>query len=51
MTEMQAVVAEAPILSGKAKARADAAIAGFAKPDDSSEAALRAEFFAMVPSA
>lgn len=51
MAEMQAVVAEAPILSGKAKARADAAIAGFAKPDASDEAALRAEFFAMVPSA
>ncbi len=51
MAEMQAVVAEAPILSGKSKARADAAMAGFAKPDASDEAALRAEFFAMVPSA
>lgn len=51
MAEMQAVVAEAPILSGKAKARADAAIAGFTEPDASDEAALRAEFFAMIPSA
>ncbi len=51
MAEMQAVVAEAPILSGKAKARADAAVAGFGKPDASDEAALRAEFFAMFPSA
>lgn len=51
MAEMQAVAAETPLLGGKAKMRADAALAGFAKPDASDEAALRAEFFAMFPSA
>lgn len=51
MPEMQTVAAEAPMLSGRAKARADAAIAGFAPPDHADEAALRAEFFAMFPSA
>lgn len=51
MAEMQAVVAEAPVLAGRAKSRADAVLAGFAKPDNSDEATLRAEFFAMFPSA
>lgn len=51
MEQMQAVAAEAPVLAGLAKQRADAALAGFRSPDDSDEAALRAEFFAMFPSA
>jgi beta-N-acetylhexosaminidase len=51
MAEMQMVVAEAPLLQGKSKARADAVLAGFARPDASDEAALRAEFFALFPSA
>lgn len=50
MDEMTAAASEAPILSGAALKRADAVIAGFASPDDTDEAALRAEFFANFPS-
>lgn len=51
MAEMTAVVAETQALSGKAKARAEAVLAGFGTPDATDEKALRAEFFAMFPSA
>lgn len=44
MDEMKAVVAEARILNGKAKARADKVLAGFQPEDGSDEAAVRAEF-------
>jgi beta-N-acetylhexosaminidase len=49
MDEMTAVVAEAPLLEGKALKRAAAVLAGFAMPDATDEAALRAEFFGMFP--
>jgi beta-N-acetylhexosaminidase len=51
MAEMQAVVVETPLLAGRARARADTVLSGFATPDASDEASLRDEFFAMFPSA
>ena len=50
MEEMTAVVAEVGELAGPSLARAEAALAGFRKPDGSDEASLRAEFNAMLPS-
>lgn len=48
MSEMQAVAAASPVLGGEAKRRAEAVMAAFEKPDDSDEAALRAEFDTMM---
>jgi beta-N-acetylhexosaminidase len=51
MAEMQAVVDNVPLLAGRAKQRADAAIAGMPAADNSSQQALRDEFntlFALV---
>jgi beta-N-acetylhexosaminidase len=48
MDEMKAVVREVTPLSGRALQRAEAVERGFAEPDGSDEAALRAEFNQMV---
>lgn len=50
MDEMQTVARVVPELSGEALRRANAAIAGFARPDQSDEATLRAEFLSLLPS-
>lgn len=47
MDEMLQVVANVPPLAGEPLARAERALAGFAKPDTSDEAEIRAEFDAM----
>jgi beta-N-acetylhexosaminidase len=47
MDEMLQVVANVPSLQGEALTRAELALAGFAKPDASVEAEIRAEFDAM----
>lgn len=44
MSEMQAVIADTPVLTGKALDRANAVLAAFNEPDNHNEAALRAEF-------
>jgi len=49
MEEMKQVVAEVPLLAGEALRRAKAVEAGFKMPDDADEAAIRAEFWSLLP--
>lgn len=51
LDEMQAVAAEAPVLSGAALRRADAALAQRRKPEDIDLAAARAQFAALMGAA
>ncbi len=48
MEEMQAVAANAPVLSGKALERANRVMAGFPTPDDADEDALASEFHTLM---
>lgn len=49
MEEMKQVVAEVPLLASDALRRAKAVEAGFRKPDSANEAAVRAEFWSLMP--
>ncbi len=51
MDEMQAVAQRTPELTGKAKARADAALGMLGRRDDTDEAAARAEFASLFEAA
>ncbi|QDY99223.1 beta-N-acetylhexosaminidase [Nitratireductor mangrovi] len=48
LDEMQDVAEEAPVLAGRALERADRVLSLLARPDDSDEAGLRAEFAGMT---
>ncbi|MGE7369187.1 beta-N-acetylhexosaminidase [Neorhizobium sp. NPDC001467] len=49
MDEMRQVVDKVPLLAGEALRRAQAVETGFRTPDDADEAAVRAEFWSLLP--